>query len=213
MKNKLQVGGVITSAIAGLLLSSTALAHHEGEGKAGAGYVGNAASSNHYVTDSSGNCVRSSFWKKDDMTVECGAEPPKMEAKAPPPPPPPEPVYETTTLKSGALFAFDSDALKPAGEEELLRVRDNIKAKGASVVDVDIVGHTDSVGPEDYNQQLSVRRATTVRDFLVANGANPNIIDVSGMGETSPVADNSTAEGRAQNRRVEVKVGVSQRVK
>ena len=212
MKNKLHVGGVITSAIAGLLLSSTALAHHDQADKAGAGYVGSQATGNHYVTDSYGNCVRSSFWKPEDKTVPCGAEPPKV-VKAPPPPPPPEPVYETTTLKSGALFAFDSDALKPAGEEELLRVRDNIKAKGASVVDIDIVGHTDSVGPEDYNQQLSVRRATTVRDFLVANGANANIIDVSGMGETSPVADNSTAEGRAQNRRVEVKVGVSQRVK
>lgn len=213
MKNKLRIGGVITSAIAGLLLSSTALAHHEGEGKAGEGYVGNAASNNHYATDSFGNCLRSSFWKKEDMTVECGAEPPKMEAKAPPPAPPPEPVYETTTLTSGALFAFDSDALKPEGKEALLAVRDDIRSKGASVVDVDVVGHTDSVGPEDYNQQLSVRRATTVRDFLVANGANANIIDVSGMGETSPAADNSTEAGRSQNRRVEVKVGVSQRVK
>ncbi len=213
MKNKYQVGGVITSAIAGLLLSSTALAHPEGTDKAGAGYVGSQATGGHYATDSSGNCIRSSSWKPEDMTVPCGAEPPKMEAKAPPPAPPPEPVYETTTLRSGALFAFDSDALKPAGKEELLRVRDDIRSKGASVVDIDIVGHTDSVGPEDYNQQLSVRRATTVRDFLVANGANPNLIDVSGMGETSPVADNSTAEGRAQNRRVEVKVGVKQQVK
>jgi OOP family OmpA-OmpF porin len=213
MKNKLQVGGVITSAIAGLLLTGTALAHPESEDKAGVGYVGSQAIGGHYVTDSSGNCIRSSFWKPEDMTVPCGAEPPKMEAKAPPPAPPPEPVYETTSLKSGALFAFDSDKLKPEGKEALLAVRDDIKAKGASVVDIDIVGHTDSVGPEAYNQQLSVRRATTVRDFLVEMGANPNIIDVSGMGETSPVADNATAEGRAQNRRVEVKVGVSQRVK
>ena len=214
MKNKYQVGGVITSAIAGLLLSSTALAHHDNEAdKAGMGYVGSAAIGNHYVTDSFGNCVRSSFWKPEDKTVPCGAEPPKKEVKAPPPPPPPEPVYETTSLTSGALFAFDSDKLKPAGQQRLLEVRDDIRAKGASVVDIDIVGHTDSVGPEDYNQQLSVRRATTVRDFLVANGANPNLIDVSGMGETSPVADNSTAEGRAQNRRVEVKVGVKQQVK
>ena len=215
MKNKLRISGVITSAVAGLLLSSTALAHHEGEGKAGAGYVGNIASGNHYATDSFGNCVRSSFWKKENMTVDCGAEPPMMEAKAPPPAPPPpaEPVYETTTLTSGALFDFDSDNLKEEGKQALLAVRDDIRSKGASVVDVDVVGHTDSVGPEAYNQQLSVRRATSVRDFLVANGANANIIDVSGMGESSPVADNSTAAGRAQNRRVEVKVGVSQRVK
>ena len=212
MKNKLQVGGVITSAIAGLLLSGTALAHPESDDKAGMGYVGSQGTGGHYATDSSGNCIRSSFWKPENKTVPCGAEPPKKMVKAPPPPPP-EPVYETTTLRSGALFAFDSDALKPAGKEELLRVRDDIRAKGASVVDIDIVGHTDSVGPEDYNQQLSVRRATTVRDFLVANGANPNLIDVSGMGESSPVADNATAEGRAQNRRVEVKVGVKQQVK
>ena len=212
MKNKLRIGGVITSAVAGLLLSGTALAHHQGEGKATMGYVGDSAK--HTATDSYGNCLRSSYWKPEDKTVECGAEPPpKMEAKAPPPAPPPEPVYETTTLASGALFDFNSDALKPEGKEALLAVRDDIRAKGASVVDIDVVGHTDSVGPEAYNQQLSVRRATTVRDFLVANGADPNIIDVSGMGETSPVADNSTKAGRAQNRRVEVKVGVSQRVK
>ncbi|MGB5259299.1 MAG: OmpA family protein [Gammaproteobacteria bacterium] len=212
MKNKLRIGGVITSVAAGILLSSTVLAHEAG--KANQGYLGNAASGNQYVTDRSGNCVRTRSWKEGDMTVDCGAAP-MVEAKAPPPPPapPPEPVYETTTLTSGALFAFDSDALKPEGMAALDAVEADIRSKGASVVDIDVVGHTDSVGPEAYNQQLSVRRATTVRDYIVSKGVNPNIIDVSGMGESSPVADNSTKAGRAQNRRVDVKVGVSQRVK
>ena len=166
MKNKIRIGGVITSAVAGLLLSSTALAHHDGSGKAGAGYVGSGAIGGHYVTDSYGNCVRAGSWKKDNMTVDCGAEPPKMETKAPAPPPPAEPVYETTTLSAGALFDFDSDALKPEGKQALDAIGDKIKSKGASVADVKVVGHTDSVGPEDYNQQLSVRRATTVRDYI-----------------------------------------------
>ena len=76
-------------------------------------------------------------------------------------------------------------------------------------MDIDIIGHTDSVGDEDYNQQLSGRRASAMRDFLVTERkVDSNIIDVSGMGESSPVADNATAEGRALNRRVEVRVGV-----
>ena len=61
MKNKLHIGGVITSVVAGILLSSTALAHHAD--KANQSYVGNAGSGNHYITDGSGNCVRTGSWK------------------------------------------------------------------------------------------------------------------------------------------------------
>ena len=213
MKNKLRIGGVISSVVAGILLSSTALAHHAGT--ANQSYVGNAGSGNHYITDGSGNCVRTGSWKAEDKTVDCGAEP-VVEAKAPPPPPPAppaDPVYETTSLSAGALFDFDSDNLKVEGKRALQDVAADIRSKGATVTDVKVIGHTDSIGSEDYNQQLSVRRATTVRDYIVSEGADPNIISVSGMGESSPVADNSTKAGRAQNRRVDVSIGVTQQVK
>lgn len=210
MKNNLRIGGVMTSIAAGILLSGTALAHEAG--KANDSYVGGAGG--HYITDSSGNCVRTGSWKAGDQTVDCGAAP-KVEAKkAPPPPPAPppaKPVYENVSLAAGALFDFNKDTLKPAGKQQLDDLASKIGGT-ARVTDVKIVGHTDSVGPEAYNQQLSVRRATTVRDYLATKGVDRNIMSVSGMGESSPVADNSTKAGRAKNRRVDVMIGVSKLV-
>ncbi len=212
MKNKLRIGGVIISVAAGVLLSSTAMA--DMAGKANDSYVGNAASGNQVIRDSSGDCVRTGSWKSGDMTVDCGAAP-KVEAKAPPPPapaPPPAPKYETMSLSAGALFDINKASLKPEGKAEL----DNVASKiggTARVSDIKIVGHTDSSGAEDYNQQLSVRRATTVRDYLASKGVDRNLMSVSGMGESSPVASNATTAGRAANRRVEVKIGVTKQVK
>jgi OOP family OmpA-OmpF porin len=77
-----------------------------------------------------------------------------------------------------------------------------------------IIGHTDSVGPEEYNQKLSLRRAEAVRDFVLRKyEVDPNIIKVSGKGESEPVADNSTKAGRAKNRRVEVIIAVRERAR
>ena len=111
-------------------------------------------------------------------------------------------------LNASALFDFDKATLKPEGKASLDAVGDKIQSKGATVVDVDVIGHTDSIGSEEYNQQLSLRRATSVKDYIVSKGVDASIIDVSGKGESQPVADNSTKEGRAQNRRVEVRIGV-----
>jgi outer membrane protein OmpA-like peptidoglycan-associated protein len=69
---------------------------------------------------------------------------------------------------------------------------------------VEIVGHTDSQGSEAVNNPLSVERAASVRDYLVAQGVSATRISIDGKGERQPVADNSTAEGRARNRRVEI---------
>ena len=211
MKN-IRIGGVIISVAAGMLLSSTAMAHHAG--KANQSYVGAAGGGGHYITDGSGNCVRTGSWNKGDMTVDCGAAP-KVEAKAPPAPapaPPPSPKYETMSLSAGALFDINKDTLKPAGKAELDELASKIGGT-ARVSDIKIVGHTDSSGAEEYNQQLSVRRATTVRDYLATKGVDRNLMSVSGMGETSPVASNATTAGRKANRRVEVSIGVTKRVK
>ena len=207
MKIDYRIGGLITSIAAGVLFASSAIAD-EG-GMANDSYVGDSAG--HNVRDSSGDCVRTSSWKVEDMTVECGAEPPAPEVvETPPPPPPPVVMYEKTTMSTSALFDFDSDVLKQEGKASLQALGDDIKAKSGKVVDIDIIGHTDSTGPEDYNQGLSERRAQAVADYIISEGIDASIIDVSGEGESNPIASNDTREGRAENRRVDVNVGVEQ---
>jgi OOP family OmpA-OmpF porin len=90
---------------------------------------------------------------------------------------------------------------------ELHKLGAEIKGQGMLVGDIDVVGHTDSVGSDDYNQRLSVRRAMAVKQYLVSQGINGGIIDVIGMGERQPVATNDTAAGRAMNRRVDILIG------
>ncbi len=207
MKIDYRIGGLITSIAAGVLFASSAIAY-EG-GMANESYVGDSSGRN--VMDSSGNCVRTSSWKVEDMTVECGAEPPEVvEEVVVVPPPPPVVMYEKTTMSTSALFDFDSDVLKEEGKVALQALGDDIKAKSGKVVDIDIIGHTDSTGPEDYNQGLSVRRAQSVADYIISEGIDASIIDVSGEGESNPIASNATREGRAENRRVDVNVGVEQ---
>jgi outer membrane protein OmpA-like peptidoglycan-associated protein len=71
-------------------------------------------------------------------------------------------------------------------------------------IQVKVEGHTDSTGSYETNQKLSLARAVTVRDYLVAQGVEASHIGVEGLGPDQPVADNATAEGRARNRRVEI---------
>ena len=118
--------------------------------------------------------------------------------------------YEQNTLSTAALFDFDKAILKEEGKVALHELGDAIKARGARVVDIDIIGHTDSIGSAEYNMGLSVRRAEAVRDYIVSEGIDANIIDVSGEGENNPIASNDTAEGRAENRRVDINVGIEQ---
>ena len=98
-------------------------------------------------------------------------------------------------------FDFDSAALKPEMEAALTDLANRIKESSGNE-SVTVVGHTDSTGPEGYNMGLSERRANAAADFLEAQGIDG--VTRKGMGESDPVADNSTKEGRAKNRRVEI---------
>jgi OOP family OmpA-OmpF porin len=158
------------------------------------------------VKDRQGRCVRTKDWSEELATRECDPDlfPEEAEVVAVA-----APVYEKSVMSASALFAFDSAELSEDGATSLQALGESIRAKGARVVDIDIVGHTDSSGPEAYNQKLSLRRAEAMKAYLVREGGiDAAIIDVMGKGESMPVADNATREGRARNRRVEVNVGV-----
>jgi OOP family OmpA-OmpF porin len=118
--------------------------------------------------------------------------------------------YEKNTMSASALFDHDKSNLKDEGKAALHTLDESIKARGASVVDIDVIGHTDSDGTEEYNMGLSIRRAESVRDYMVSEGVDAAIIDVSGEGESNPIASNATKEGRAENRRVDIHVGITQ---
>ncbi|HEC17438.1 MAG TPA: OmpA family protein [Sedimenticola sp.] len=102
-------------------------------------------------------------------------------------------------------FDFDSAALKPDMKSALDDVARRIKAsKGDEHLLV--IGHTDSVGSDAYNQRLSERRAKAAAGYLISRGIDATRIRTKGVGESQPVADNSTKSGRAKNRRVEIRV-------
>ena len=103
---------------------------------------------------------------------------------------------------SGVNFAFNSADLSPAATSALDSVVSRLQFH--SVKRVEIAGHTDSTGPESYNQQLSERRAQAVADYMEKNGIEWWRMNVVGHGESQPVASNDTREGRAQNRRVQI---------
>ena len=103
---------------------------------------------------------------------------------------------------SDVLFDTASANLKPGAREKLARVAGVLLAYPG--LNIAIEGHTDSVGSDDYNQDLSERRAESVRAYLVRQGIPQPTIDAMGFGETHPVVTNATAAGRQQNRRVEL---------
>jgi outer membrane protein OmpA-like peptidoglycan-associated protein len=105
---------------------------------------------------------------------------------------------------SDVLFDTASANLKPGAREKLAKVAGVLL--GHPGLNVAVEGHTDSVGTEGYNQQLSERRAASVREYLVRQGIAPGMVATSGFGESQPVVSNSTSAGRQQNRRVELVV-------
>ncbi len=142
-------------------------------------------------------CWRDNFWTPATGIPGCDGVP---VAEAPVV----APTSTKVVLNADTFFDFDKATLKPEGRQMLDQVASQVDAVNLETLIA--TGHTDSIGTEAYNQKLSERRANSVKTYLVSKGIDANRIYVEGKGETSPVASNSTREGRAQNRRVEIEI-------
>ncbi len=132
---------------------------------------------------------------------------PVVEAPAPAPAPvqaAPVPTSEKVSFAAEALFDFDKSVVKADGKAALDDLL--MKLQGMNTEVMITVGHTDSVGSDAYNQKLSLRRAEAVKAYIITKGVEASRVYTEGKGESQPVADNKTAEGRAKNRRVTVEV-------
>ena len=175
-------------AIAGIAISSSAFAQKS---------VDNWVNSSGIVWKNGTNelCWRNANWTPATAAPGCdGAIAAKAAA--------PAKAAAKVTLNADALFDFDKSALKPAAITSLNSLAGKVKSLTLEVIVA--VGHTDSVGTDAYNQKLSIRRAEAVKKHLVSQGIEAKRIYVEGKGESQPVADNKTAEGRSKNRRVEI---------
>jgi OOP family OmpA-OmpF porin len=136
-------------------------------------------------------CWQDNFWTPATAAAEC------VKKSG-------QPTADKISIKAEALFDFDKAIVKPEGRKLL----DQVAARQAQInlETIIAVGHTDWIGSDAYNQALSVRRADAVKAYLVSKGVPANRITASGKGKANPVADNRTAAGRAQNRRVDVEI-------
>lgn len=116
----------------------------------------------------------------------------RIEASAPP------------TVRLPVYFAFNSTELQPEAQQLLDKVGAALSAEELSSFRFSVEGHTDSVGSDGYNEALSSRRAAAVAEFLEGRGVSDARLGTVGRGESEPVADNDSDDGRQRNRRVEL---------
>lgn len=172
--------------------------------------------------NASGECWRGMAWSPATAAAGCdGAIVPKAAEKpvaapvvaeapvavAPAPKAAPvvvAPVAQKVTYNAEALFAFDKAVLTTKAKADLDQLITKLKDMNLEVAIA--VGHADATGAEDYNQKLSIKRAESVKAYLVSNGVEKNRIYTEGKGETQPAADNNTKANRAKNRRVVVEI-------
>jgi len=112
---------------------------------------------------------------------------------------------------SGILFDTDKADLKPAAQTNLQNLANSLQ-KNANT-NILIVGHTDDTGSDSHNMDLSVRRAESVKSYIVAGNVSASRLTTSGKGEAEPIADNTTTAGRSQNRRVEIVIVANDQMK
>ena len=183
-----------------------------------------------------GKCVRTINWTPEDAIEECGDKPPAKPAAKPAPvvaapvvaapvdsdgdgvaddmdkcpdSPADKPVdAEGCTIVSVVLkhvqFESNSSELTAGSNEELDKAVDAMNKYDQ--IRIEIQAHSDSMGEASYNQYLSEQRANSVRDYMIGKGIAADRMVAKGYGESKPIADNSTRDGRAQNRRVELKI-------
>ncbi len=112
------------------------------------------------------------------------------------------------TFDSGILFGFDSSELQEIAKANLTSLAESLDSDADT--DLLIVGHTDDLGAEGYNQALSERRARAAASYIASRGLSSDRIDIQGRGESEPIADNATELGRDENRRVEIAIYASE---
>ncbi|HTK47036.1 MAG TPA: OmpA family protein [Gemmatimonadaceae bacterium] len=115
------------------------------------------------------------------------------------------------TFESGLLFDYDSDVLRPAARQNLATLASSLEKYPNT--DLLIVGHTDSIGSDVYNQGLSERRAAAAANYLAGQGVTRTRLRSTGRGESEPVVPNDTDADRQKNRRVEVAIYASEAMK
>lgn len=112
--------------------------------------------------------------------------------------------------KMKVLFDFDDASIKPSEAIKLDKLADVLSQYPENIVVIE--GHTDNVGADDYNQELSERRAQSIENYLNTKNLSISSLSSVGYGETRPIVPNDTEDGRALNRRVEIKITVDQKV-
>jgi len=112
---------------------------------------------------------------------------------------------------SGILFDVDKTDIKPAAQTNLQNLAVSLQKNPQT--NIFIIGHTDDTGTPDHNVDLSLRRAMAVKEYLTSVGVNASRLSPQGKGETEPIVDNGTPDGRAQNRRVEIVIVANAKMK
>jgi outer membrane protein OmpA-like peptidoglycan-associated protein len=180
------------------LMAGTALADSRGTTP---GYAGDSAGN--IITSGTGDCVHTGSWSKDKATV-VGCDGYVLDVQVKILKGEGMDAISMINFPQAELFAFDKAEISDAGKGYIRNHRNELGDDLAQVYSVTVIGFTDTTGDADYNMGLSERRAKAVSDFLVTLGVPAEKTRVLGRGENDPIASNDTAEGRAQNRRVEV---------
>jgi OOP family OmpA-OmpF porin len=221
-KNLLAVGVLVLAATASQAFAQSGMLANVPKGPLGGPEAYVIDAQRQIVKSPQGMCWRTQWWPPATAVCECDKDlmpqaactvPPPMAkpmAPKPAPAPAPMPVTQKVTLSADVLFEFDRYALKPEGKAKLDELVGQIKGIALEVIIA--VGHTDRIGSKEYNQKLSVRRAESVKAYLVSKGVQPNRIYTEGKGMTQPVKECKDTNFKAlvaclaPNRRVDVEV-------